>query len=110
MTHPSLEFGAKTTSIYIDRPLKVYPLYEAELDSLSHFNDLCTFFASIASFFISPIIDSYLEAQVSHEFWRKSFVHVALFALFFVLTIVFFWKKKSTIKHIKENSTPITDE
>jgi hypothetical protein len=101
----SSKIGSHIISVHTERKVRVYAVYEPELDSLSLYNNATTVCSSLATFFLSFFIDNIRELTPNYIWYFDPFAYTAfVFAIVAGLAIFF---KMGITKKIKEGSTTI---
>lgn len=103
--------GSTVDSVYGKRTMRVYPIYEQEMNTLSHFNTIALIFFSIGSFFLSPLLEIILSNSISLESGNKSsLVIMILVAIaFYIGGSVCLFSRHNLIKKIKKESEKIDE-
>lgn len=97
------ESGARTTSLYTERKIKIFGISEPELDSVSHFNTSSLTYFSFGSFLINIFIDNMKEASTETYKWFLDPIGWAT-GLLYVFGAFALIQRHSIVKKIKSHS------
>lgn len=100
------QIGARTISIFMERPMKIFAVAEPELNSISYLNTVSTAFISVGAFFLSIFIGNVDKPKYPEYAWSADPVGWASL-LFFIAGSAALWLKISEIKKIKNQSSEI---
>lgn len=103
--------GSTVNSIYGKRNMKVYPVYEQEMDILGYFNSAALIFFSIGSFFLSPLLDIFQKWFDKKDVLIGSGTAILLVMAisFYVAGAVSLFFRHGVVKKIKKQSEEIKD-
>lgn len=95
--------GSRTVSLYTERVMKVFPIYETELNTLAYLNTAATLCFSFGSFFLNEVW-THFKSQGYQWLSDRDLLCMLIFYIFAVVALCY---RKSTIAKIKRDSTNI---
>jgi hypothetical protein len=101
----SSTIGSHIVSVHSERKLRVYPVFEPELDNLSNLNNATTLFSSLAMIFIPFFIENIQHLKPNYNIYLDPFGWISLFFLLMAGLTVYL--KMGITKKIKNASTAI---
>ena len=105
----NIESGARTTSLYTERKIKIFGISEPELETVSHFNTSSLACFSFGSFLLNIFIDNVKEASAETYKWFLDPIGWAT-GLLYVFGVFALIQRHSIVKKIKNHSRVIGDE
>lgn len=107
--------GSTVRPTYVQRNPTVYGVFEHEMDNLTTWNLISSIFFSFGSACLAFCLTLFLESSVSTT---QTDVFKAIYAIgmpagiglsivFYLLGILFWWKRGGTLRRIKTESEPI---
>ncbi|MGO9991327.1 MAG: hypothetical protein ACLPTF_02285 [Steroidobacteraceae bacterium] len=108
--------GATITTVYVERQVKAFSVFETELDVLSSLNAQATVFFSVGSAFITYAVGIWTnssfatqltpEGKLANEFVAPGLVFISI--VFYSLAIMAWWKRRRTLGDIRRQSKSAT--